>query len=102
MNKALVLAEWKRATQSLGAAFLCRGEGFYEDSASRAYYAILHAAKAALQVHGVSAESHAAVKRRAGRCCGMAKPAWAKRGDYDKRDEVTAQQIRNPTTKEHI
>ncbi len=26
-------------------------------------YAILHAAKAALQVHGVSAESHAAVKR---------------------------------------
>ncbi len=36
MNKALVLAEWKRATQSLGAALLCRGEGFYEDSASRA------------------------------------------------------------------
>lgn len=33
---------------------------------SRAYYAILHAAKAALQVHGVTAESHAAVKRLVG------------------------------------
>lgn len=30
---------------------------------SRAYYAILHAAKAALQLQGIAAESHAAVKR---------------------------------------
>jgi uncharacterized protein (UPF0332 family) len=30
---------------------------------SRAYYAILHAAKAALQLQGIAAESHAVVKR---------------------------------------
>jgi len=63
MNKVIVLAEWKRATDSLGAARSCRRDGFYADSVSRAYYAILHASKAALQVHGISAESHAAVKR---------------------------------------
>jgi uncharacterized protein (UPF0332 family) len=34
-----------------------------EDAVSRAYYATLHAAKACLHVHGVTAESHAVVKR---------------------------------------
>lgn len=63
MNKALVLAEWQRAAQSLGAAESCRRDGFYADAVSRAYYAILHAAKAALQLQGIEAESHAAVKR---------------------------------------
>jgi uncharacterized protein (UPF0332 family) len=58
-----VLAEWRRATESLGAAQVCHRNGFYADSVSRAYYAILHAAKAALQLHNVSAESHAAVRR---------------------------------------
>ncbi len=37
--------------------------GYEADAISRAYYASLHAAKAALQVHGVGADSHAAVKR---------------------------------------
>ena len=63
MNMSLVLAEWKRATQSLGAALSCQRHGFYGDAVSRAYYAIFHAAKAILQVHGVSAGSHAGVKR---------------------------------------
>lgn len=63
MNRPIVLAEWRRATESLGAALSCRRDGFYADSVSRAYYAILHAAKAALQMQGISAESHAAVKR---------------------------------------
>lgn len=63
MNKALVLAEWQRAAQSLGAAESCRRDGFYADSVSRAYYAVLHAAKAALQLQRIEAESHAAVKR---------------------------------------
>lgn len=40
-----------------------RRDGFYADAVSRAYYAILHAAKAALQLQGIAAESHAAVKR---------------------------------------
>jgi HEPN domain-containing protein len=63
MNRPLVIAEWRRAVDSLGAARSCRRDGFYADSVSRAYYAILHAAKAALQVQGITAESHAAVKR---------------------------------------
>lgn len=63
MNKSIVLAEWERAVECLGAAESCRRDGFYADSISRAYYSILHAAKAALQAQGITAESHAAVKR---------------------------------------
>jgi uncharacterized protein (UPF0332 family) len=63
MNKALVLAEWRRAAESLGAAGSCRRDGFYADAISRTYYVILHAAKAALQLRDIASESHAAVKR---------------------------------------
>lgn len=66
MNRSLIVAEWKRATECLGAAQSCRRDGFYADSVSRAYYAILHATKAALQLQGITAESHAAVKRLLG------------------------------------
>jgi uncharacterized protein (UPF0332 family) len=38
-------------------------EDCYADAILRAYYATLHAAKAALYLHDVAAESHAAVKR---------------------------------------
>ncbi len=41
-------------------------EGLYADAVSRAYYATLHAAKAALFIHNVAAESHAAVRRMFG------------------------------------
>ena len=40
--------------------------GYREDAVSRAYYAILHAAKAALFVHDVEVASHAAVRRMFG------------------------------------
>ena len=63
MNRELVLAEWKRARQCLRAAEILVRENCYEDAVSRAYYAVLHAAKAALEVHDVAAESHAAVRR---------------------------------------
>ena len=79
MNKAIVLAEWRRATQSLGAAQSCRRDGFYADSMSRTYYAILHAAKAALQLRDVAAESHAALKRLFGLHLiqtGLVEPDW--------------------------
>ena len=63
MNRQLVLAEWRRARECLRAAeVLCR-EKCHIDAVSRTYYAALHAAKAALEVHGVGAESHAAVRR---------------------------------------
>lgn len=63
MNRSLVIGEWRRAAEALGAAQSCRRDGFYADAVSRAYYAILHAARAALQLQGIAAESHAAVKR---------------------------------------
>jgi uncharacterized protein (UPF0332 family) len=63
MNRALALAEWQRAGQALRAAALLAGVGYRADALSRAYYATLHAAKAALYVHDVAAASHAAVRR---------------------------------------
>lgn len=66
MNRNLVLAEWLRAYASLQAAENLTRDGLYADAVSRAYYAILHAAKAGLHVHGVAAESHAAVRRMFG------------------------------------
>jgi hypothetical protein len=41
-------------------------EWLEEDAVSRAYYAILHGAKAALFVHNVATASHAAVRRMFG------------------------------------
>ncbi len=79
MSRAIVLAEWKRATEALGAAESCRRDGFYADAVSRAYYAVLHAAKAALQLKGITAESHAAVKRLFGLHLiqtGVIEPEW--------------------------
>ena len=57
-----VAGEWKRARQSLGAAYSCYRDEYYADSISRAYYAMLHAAKAALALHGISAERHTTVR----------------------------------------
>jgi uncharacterized protein (UPF0332 family) len=62
----MVLAEWRRARLALRAAELLTREDCYADAVSRAYYAILHAAKAALYVHNATAESHTAAKRMFG------------------------------------
>ena len=66
MNRSMVVAEWQRAWQALRAAEVLVREGLFADAVSRAYYATLHAAKAALFIHDVSAESHAAVRRMFG------------------------------------
>lgn len=63
MNRNMVLAEWNRARESLRAAENLTRDGLYADAISRAYYAILHGAKAALHIHDMAAESHAAVRR---------------------------------------
>ena len=62
MNRDEVLGEWRRAARTLAAAELLVREGYSEDAVARAYYAILHAAKAALSVHDVIAESHSSVR----------------------------------------
>jgi uncharacterized protein (UPF0332 family) len=59
----MVLAEWNRSRESLRAAKTLTRNHLYADAISRAYYAILHAAKTALHIHDVAAESHPAVRR---------------------------------------
>jgi len=66
MNRNMVVAEWCRAREALRAAETLTRERCYADAISRAYYAILHAAKAALHVHDVAVGSHAAVRRMFG------------------------------------
>ena len=63
MNREIVLAEWRRARESMRAAEVLTREQCYTNAVSRTYYAVLHAAKAALQVHDVGADSHTAVRR---------------------------------------
>lgn len=63
MNAKNVQAELMRALKSLQAAKVLQKEGLFEDAVSRAYYAVMHAAKAALLVHDKISESHAAIRR---------------------------------------
>lgn len=66
MNRNMVAAEWSRARDAQRAAETLTRDGLYADAISRAYYAILHAAKAALHVHDIAAERHPAVRRMFG------------------------------------
>jgi uncharacterized protein (UPF0332 family) len=72
MRYQQIQAEWRRAQKALQAAALLQQNGLSEDAISRAYYATMHAAKAALLVHDVVAESHAAVRRLFGQVLVMA------------------------------
>jgi len=72
--------EWDRALRSLKAAEVLIPDGLTEDAVSRAYYSILHAAKAALLVSDVAADTHAAVRRMFGQVLvkpGIIEPEWA-------------------------
>lgn len=58
--------ELHRAKKALLAAKTLLENQLYEDCVSRAYYAVLHAAKAALATKDIEPESHNAVKRMFG------------------------------------
>lgn len=58
--------ELARANKALQAAKTLLQNNLYEDCVSRTYYAVLHAAKAALTKVGVEAQSHQAVRRMFG------------------------------------
>ncbi|MFW6169257.1 MAG: HEPN domain-containing protein [Planctomycetota bacterium] len=58
-----VQRELIRAGKSLAAAKALLKEGLLEDSLSRSYYAVLHAARALLIGEGFAPQSHEAVKR---------------------------------------
>ena len=90
MNRDVVLGERRRATRTLSAAELLVREGYPEDAVARAYYAILHAAKAALSVHDVIAESHSSVRGLFGKHLirtGAVERTWSKQlaGSLDDR-----------------
>ncbi len=55
--------ELVRAEKSLNAAEILLRDNCLEDAVSRAYYAILHAARAALLAEGVKVTSHKGVRR---------------------------------------
>jgi uncharacterized protein (UPF0332 family) len=75
-----IQAEWRRSLKAQGAAEILLEAGFYEDAVSRAYYAVLHAAKAALLAQDVVTESHTAVRRLFGKKLvqqGLLEKEWA-------------------------
>ena len=93
MNRKVIVEEWRRATRSLEAADVLAREAYGEDAVSRAYNAVLHAAKAALLVHGVAPESHAAVRRMFGQHLvrtGELEAQWSKRLTQHSDDRLAA------------
>ena len=67
MNRSLAIAEWRRAELSQRAASACLRHHCYADAVSRAYYAVFHAAKAALAFQdGTSSGTHGGVRQQFG------------------------------------
>lgn len=58
----LIQAEIRNARERLRAARSLLDAGLTPDAISRAYYAAFHAAKAALALHGLHAESHVGLR----------------------------------------
>ena len=62
MSVEAAILEWRRGQASLGAADSCRRDGYYADAVSRAYYGVLHGARAALELQGFTTETHRATR----------------------------------------
>ena len=63
-QRDLAVAEWRRSRLALQSASVLTQSGLHADAISRAYYAILHAAKAGLQTRGISADRHHAANHQ--------------------------------------
>lgn len=61
-RRELIEAELRNARERLRAARSLLDAGLTPDTISRAYYATFHAAKAALALHGLHAESHVGLR----------------------------------------
>ena len=105
MNSEHVLAELRRGRTALEAARLLSRAGLYADATSRAYYAAMHAARAALLFHDEVTESHAALRNRFGAVLvrpGRMEREWARilateedqrmTADYQATVDITAQE----------
>ena len=66
MSEARAIGEWQRAEDCRQVAQLCLRHGFYADSISRSYYAVLHAAKASLALHDITISNHRGLVSRFG------------------------------------
>lgn len=62
VNRAKIIAEWRRSRLALRAAQLLVEAGLYADAVSRMYYAILHAVTAALLTKGFDPATHRAAR----------------------------------------
>ncbi len=81
MNPVHVKAELARSTSSLRSAEILLEARLFPDAVSRSYYAVMHAARAALLFHEVIAESHTAVRRLFGLTLvrpGLIERQWAR------------------------
>ena len=81
MSTESAVLEWRRAQASLGAADSCRRDGYYADAVSRAYYGVLHGARAALELQGFTTESHRATRSMFGQyvaTTGRVEPSWGR------------------------
>lgn len=81
MNPDNVEAELKRALEALEAARVLEHAVLYADAASRAYYAVMHSARAALLFHDEVTESHAGLRARFGAILvqtGLIEREWAR------------------------
>ena len=79
MSADLARAEWRRANESLNAALLCLNNGLNADAVSRAYYSVMHTAKAVLEIRDVSVDSHQGVRNQFGLHLvgpGLVEPNW--------------------------
>ena len=61
-----IIRELARAKKSLLAAKILLNKDLFEDCVSRAYYAVLHAAKAVLYSIGIESDTHNGVRRMFG------------------------------------
>lgn len=62
-GKLLAQDEYQRATEELKVAKLLHENSFYYKSVTSAYYAVYHAAKAALLLDGIAPQSHEGIER---------------------------------------
>ena len=58
LNRDRVVAEWQRSGEALRSTLILSQAGLSADAVSRAYYAILHATKAALLTQNVTTTTH--------------------------------------------
>ena len=104
MNHENIVSEFNRGLKSLQAAQILLKEGLYEDAVSRGYYAVMHAAKAALFYHNTLAESHSAVRRLFGKILvnpGHIEKEWARILSQEQDQRIVADySIQIPIAKE--